>query len=212
MEAVTSMSELHAEVRALSSRVHDQVIYRELSAGQLSLERYRLLLWALRQVHIGVEHQLEAARQPAVKEARKVYRRKVPFLERDLVAACGKELVVPPRVNAPLDDLLGRLSRPTTPARTLGRLVLLEALRAGHALPLSGFAASAELPSDAGGYLGICLDDAGFEEVCTPFKGGLTGEVPQSNALQAAGELADALRLSLSVITNVTDRQTARSA
>jgi len=199
-EVRSSMNKVQSEVRRLAAQLQDHAVYQELRAGTLSLERYQLLLWVLRQVHVGFETQAWDSRSDSVRRVCKQLTRKRPALERDLVAACGKTLVVPRPVNEPLDGYLASLDKPTTPARILGRLLFAEALLAGHAVPHSGFVSNAQLPDTAGDYLSRALDADEFAEVCQLFAHGLVGEVPVNNAYQAAQALRGALTAALDAV------------
>lgn len=206
-EVQSSMGKVQSEVRRLAAQLQDHAIYQELRAGTLSLERYQLLLWSLRQVHLGLEQQAWDSRSDGVRKVCAQLTRKVPDLERDLVAACGKTLVVPHLVNEPLDGYRASLEKPTTPARILGRLLFSEALLAGHAVPHSGFAANPQLPSAAAHYLQRIADVDDYAVVCEHFAPGLVGEVPMNNAYQAAQATRGALTAALDAVLRCTARR-----
>ena len=206
-EVRTSMAKVQAEIRGLAAQVQDHPVYQELRSGNLSPERYQLLLWSLRQVHLAVERQAENTRADSVRAVRGKLSTKVPALERDLVAACGKHLVVPSLVNEPLDGFCTSMEKPTTPARMLGRLLLAEALLAGHAVLYSGFSTTPALPAGAGCYFALGHDAAQFQEICAAFAPGLVGEVPASNAYQAAQAMRGVLVATLDAVMRTTARR-----
>lgn len=208
-EVQTSMGKVQADIRGLAAQVQDHPVYQELRSGRLSLERYQLTLWSLRQVHLAVERQVSASRAETVRHIWAQLGRQVPALERDLVAACGKRLDVPRLVNEPLDGFCTSMEKPTTPARMLGRLLLIEALLAGHPLLFSGFSTNPALPSSAGSYFSSAHEADGFARVCDRFALGLTGEVPASNAYQAAQAMRGVLIATLDAVMRTTARRRA---
>lgn len=191
-QSLRPVDHLRHKTQADLIRATRQPLVLQAREGRLSRRDYELLLWGLRGFFGPNEALIWASKAPALCAAREAGHRKVPLLERDLVALCGTRLVVPASLNRFLDEVATRATPGATTGRLLGRTFAHEQLCRRLAEGAAGVQAALGTAPDGApagvthllqAYVCVSADPG------SSYDQGLVGSVLLQNALDGAHEM-----------------------